>query len=342
MVLSAHLRLLACAALPSAARPLAAAGATGAAAALAAAASAATPARSHAAALASLLLPGPAGLHGAFRGLAGASLAQAKGKELNIDLDVEIKAATSEAQRNAKAARALLKSLPHPSVEPPPKPMSAYLHFVKEQHPAVSKSLAHVDKATRSTAVMKELSKRWEAVSDKDRQPFQKRADADAAAYKDAYEQYLQRLTPTDRVILREINRANEKLGRSTVKVPKDAAAPKRPSSGYILLSAEYFKMNDADRRRLIGNAAAGTFQEQARALGAYWRSMSDAEKQPYIQKYIKAKESYDAALEKYNARVGSEVDAAKSAVKNLAKAAKAHVAPKRAKKAGVSSKSKQ
>jgi hypothetical protein len=73
----------------------------------------------------------------------------------------------------------------------------------------------------------------------------------------------------------------------------KHPAAPKNPMSAYLFFVAE-------QRTQLSGTADSQRFSEVAKSLGRRWRSMSAAERAPYVElarhdkeRYLREKESF-------------------------------------------------
>ncbi|GAB2210441.1 hypothetical protein Droror1_Dr00015707 [Drosera rotundifolia] len=79
-------------------------------------------------------------------------------------------------------------------------------------------------------------------------------------------------------------------------KAAKDPNKPKRPPSAFFVFMEEFreeFKRKNPNNKG--GVAAMG------KAGGDRWRSLSDAEKAPYVQKAEKRKLDYEKAVKAYN-----------------------------------------
>merc|ERR1719348_2603873 len=76
------------------------------------------------------------------------------------------------------------------------------------------------------------------------------------------------------------------------VKV-KDANAPKRPSTAYFLW------MND-NRERVQKKNPEASMAEMSKILGDMWKTVGEAAKKKYQDKYEAAKKKYEKAMEKY------------------------------------------
>ncbi|KAH9793152.1 High mobility group B protein 3 [Citrus sinensis] len=80
-----------------------------------------------------------------------------------------------------------------------------------------------------------------------------------------------------------------EKAGKK-----KDSNAPKRPLSAYFIFMEDFrksFKESFPDNKSVAAMGKAG---------GEKWKSMSEAEKAPYVQKALNKKAEYELALEAY------------------------------------------
>merc|ERR1712013_923331 len=88
---------------------------------------------------------------------------------------------------------------------------------------------------------------------------------------------------------------ANAKAGKpfKATKKPKDEKAPKRPQSAYFLWTAS---------RRAAVKAANpdAKVTEIAILMGAEWKTLSEAEKKPFVAEAEKAKSTYTAAMATY------------------------------------------
>merc|ERR1711977_288331 len=99
----------------------------------------------------------------------------------------------------------------------------------------------------------------------------------------------------------------SEKRKAREGKRAKDPNAPKKPSGGgYGVYLAE-------NRAKIVKSLPAGSNQttDVAKAAGAQWKALSDAEKKPFNDKFLKRQEEYQAAFAEYkkNLPEGAEED---------------------------------
>ncbi|CAD5175888.1 unnamed protein product [Musa acuminata subsp. malaccensis] len=87
-------------------------------------------------------------------------------------------------------------------------------------------------------------------------------------------------------------------------KVGKDANKPKRPPSAFFVFMEEFrktFKEKHPDNKKVSVVSKAG---------GNNWKSMSEAEKAPYVDKAAKRKAEYEKSMVLYNKKQSEEVEA--------------------------------
>lgn len=87
---------------------------------------------------------------------------------------------------------------------------------------------------------------------------------------------------------------AKETKAKVTKKIAKDANKPKRPVSAYFVF-LETFRQEFKE-----ANPDAKGVTKLSKAAGAKWKSMTDQDKQCYIDEQKKRKESYDAEMADY------------------------------------------
>ncbi|XP_021735495.1 high mobility group B protein 7-like [Chenopodium quinoa] len=81
----------------------------------------------------------------------------------------------------------------------------------------------------------------------------------------------------------------------------KDPNMPKRPMSGYFVFMEEFRKVYKEEHPESKG------VKEVAKEAGAKWKSMTDEEKKPYLDKAAELKVEYEKAMEAYNADNNAE-----------------------------------
>lgn len=81
----------------------------------------------------------------------------------------------------------------------------------------------------------------------------------------------------------------------------KDPNMPKRPPTAFFLF------MDDFRKEYKESNPDSKNVSVVAKEGGEKWKSMTDEEKKPYVDKAAELKAEYDKAMETYNAENGEE-----------------------------------
>ncbi|THH01019.1 hypothetical protein EW026_g1596 [Hermanssonia centrifuga] len=159
---------------------------------------------------------------------------------------------------------------------PPKQPLTAYFIFLdKFRAGKLPSSLETAREATREAAAA------WHALSDQERKvnrplPFIDEYDALWAEYRKRRQTYLDTVSPAT---LAEVNRRRMKAGKRLVIVRRKKQSS-RP------LSAFFAFLRDFRADFNPSYSGTGTVQvESARAAGAKWRALSDAERAPYMER---------------------------------------------------------
>ncbi|XP_022772556.1 high mobility group B protein 2-like [Durio zibethinus] len=87
------------------------------------------------------------------------------------------------------------------------------------------------------------------------------------------------------------------KGGRKSTKAAKDPNKPKRPASAFFVFMEEFREQYKKDHPKNKSVAAVG------KAGGDKWKSMSETEKRPYVEKAEKRKAEYEKNMKAYNKR---------------------------------------
>ncbi|GLT26907.1 hypothetical protein SLA2020_019450 [Shorea laevis] len=87
-------------------------------------------------------------------------------------------------------------------------------------------------------------------------------------------------------------------VGKKPKKAAKDPNKPKRPASAFFVFMEEFRKQYKEDHPDNKSVSAVG------KAGGAKWKSMTAAEKAPYVEKSEKRKTEYTKDLQAYNMKL--------------------------------------
>ncbi|KAG7015852.1 hypothetical protein SDJN02_23490 [Cucurbita argyrosperma subsp. argyrosperma] len=85
---------------------------------------------------------------------------------------------------------------------------------------------------------------------------------------------------------------------KKSAKAAKDPNKPKRPASAFFVFMEEFRKQYKKEHPNNKSVAAVG------KAGGDKWKSLSEAEKAPYVSKAEKRKAEYTKTMQAYNKRI--------------------------------------
>ncbi|KAK8989106.1 hypothetical protein V6N11_030473 [Hibiscus sabdariffa] len=101
--------------------------------------------------------------------------------------------------------------------------------------------------------------------------------------------------TKSDRLSVNK--KSTAKAGKKSGKAAKDPNKPKRPASAFFVFMEEFRESYKKEHPKNKSVAAVG------KAGGDKWKSLSAAEKAPYIAKAEKRKAAYEKNMKAYNKR---------------------------------------
>ena len=128
-------------------------------------------------------------------------------------------------------------------------------------------------------------------------QPYKRRSQAMKEAREKEHHAYMRTLTPDD--IKREnmFRAAQRKAGKSRKSNIKDPNAPKKPLSAYFMF-LQRIRANPRLVADIFGDETETT--KQSVLAAAKWRSMTDAERQPFLAQAEQEKMEYESARRLY------------------------------------------
>lgn len=83
----------------------------------------------------------------------------------------------------------------------------------------------------------------------------------------------------------------------------KDPNAPKRPPTAFFIFLNEFREVFKRENPNVKGVTAVG------KAGGEKWKSMSEAEKQPFMTKAVQKKSEYDKTISAYNKKQDEDAE---------------------------------
>ncbi|KAF6762222.1 hypothetical protein DFP72DRAFT_599174 [Ephemerocybe angulata] len=185
--------------------------------------------------------------------------------------------------------------LPMKSVLKPPKlaPSAWQLYFtdwIQRQQRLGTRKLNVAQAA-------KEAGQEYASLSAAEKEPYKRRSQAAKETREREHEAYMRTLTPDD--IKREnvFRAAQRKAGKSRKGNIKDPNAPKKPLSAYFMF-LQRIRADAKLVRDIFGDETETT--KQSVLAAAKWRSMTDAERQPFLAQAEQEKMEYEAARRLY------------------------------------------
>lgn len=180
------------------------------------------------------------------------------------------KAVPATDEKTAPAPLAQKKRKKDPNA--PKGAKSSYICFGEEERAKVIKENPNLS----ATEIMVELGKRWKALSDKEKKPYEKQAEKDRERFNEAMKSY----EPPE----------SEDDGKQEKRRKKDPNAPKNAKSAYIFFGVE--------KRSTLPKETSP--KDVMSKLGQMWSAMSAAEKKPYEDMSKKDKERYEKEMATY------------------------------------------
>lgn len=165
----------------------------------------------------------------------------------------------------------------------PKKPLTPYFRFMKELRPKLIAS----NPGMSLTDVVKEVSKKWEYAEVSLKQRLQEEYKKEQKDYIEKRTKYEAKITDEQRLQIKELKqqKLEAKERRMMRKRIKQLDRPKKPASGFLrFIAKERIRTPQTDKQ---------TFREWQRAATTKWSSLSEGEKNIYLQEARKELETY-------------------------------------------------
>ncbi|KAF9534676.1 hypothetical protein CPB83DRAFT_755606 [Crepidotus variabilis] len=143
----------------------------------------------------------------------------------------------------------------------------------------------------------KEAGQEYALLSTAEKEPYKRRSQAMKEAREKEHEAYMRSLTPEDIKRENTFRAAQRKAGKSRKSNIKDPNAPKKPLSAYFMF-LQQIRANPRLVAEIFGDETETT--KQSVLAAAKWRSMTDAERQPFLAQAEQEKMEYEAARRLY------------------------------------------
>ncbi|KAF5363465.1 hypothetical protein D9756_000179 [Leucocoprinus leucothites] len=143
----------------------------------------------------------------------------------------------------------------------------------------------------------KEAGQEYASLSPEEKEPYKRRSQAAKEARERELNAYMRTLTPEDIKRENAYRAAQRKAGKSRKSNIKDPNAPKKPLSAYFMF-LQRIRANPKLVQEIFGYETETT--KQSVLAAAKWRSMTDAERQPFLAQAEQEKMEYEAARRLY------------------------------------------
>uniref|UniRef100_A0A672K5N9 Transcription factor A, mitochondrial n=1 Tax=Sinocyclocheilus grahami TaxID=75366 RepID=A0A672K5N9_SINGR len=123
---------------------------------------------------------------------------------------------------------------------PPKRPLTAYMTYVKEMHPTISRQ----NPGVKNVDIVRKLAQQWKMLAPEQKQPFQDASLTSKEQYKLAVEKYKAQLTPAQTAAL-AIEKQQKVAKRNAIRRKKELNSlgkPKRPRSVFNIFMSEHFE----------------------------------------------------------------------------------------------------
>jgi len=162
----------------------------------------------------------------------------------------------------------------------PKRPLTGYMRYIGTIRDEVRK-----ETGLNGIKVTPHLSKRWNALTDEEKMPFNAEFKVEMAEHRNKVEEYRK----TDLYA----EHLTKKKTKKFKKKPKDKNAPKKPQTAYFVMCNE-------KRNEIKASLEKPTMAAVSKKMGEMWKTLSDEQRQYYIQKNLEQKERYAEEFAKY------------------------------------------
>ena len=182
----------------------------------------------------------------------------------------------------------------------PKKALTAFIFFSNDKRAEVTAELKAANPDIKGVAeVGKKLGEMWKLLSDDDKEPYNKQAEADKERYAKEMENY----TPPEDDAEEEPPAKKGKAG--VKKAKKDPNAPKKNLTAFFFFSSA--KRAEVTAELKAVNPDMKGVAEVGKKLGEMWKALSDAEKEPYNAQAVADKERYETEMAAYKVKLEAE-----------------------------------
>ncbi|KAK2466040.1 hypothetical protein APHAL10511_001682 [Amanita phalloides] len=210
------------------------------------------------------------------------------------DATVRKKRRSPPGEENAPAEKEKNDIPLKPVLKPPKLAPSAWQLYFTDW---IQKQQASGTRKLNVAQAAKEAGQEYANLSPEEKEPYKRRSQAMKEARERELNAYMRSLTPEDIKRENAFRAAQRKAGKSRKGNIKDPNAPKKPLSAYFMF-LQRIRANPRLVRDVFGDETETT--KQSVLAAAKWRSMTDAERQPFLAQAEQEKMEYESARKLY------------------------------------------
>jgi len=185
-----------------------------------------------------------------------------------------------------------------PLLEIPKKPNTPWVNFFKDNLPEYRKK----NPGAKVSDLMPKISEEWKNLPAQKKDPMVAQYEAEKVKYQKLMDKVPEEVKEKAKAEKRQKKAIAS--GRSAAAELKDMleslGKPKRPLSGYMLFSKDR-------RARMTASESQKSPPDLIKMFAAEWKGLSEAQKQPYLDKYEKLKAEHDRVMEKWTEKMSRE-----------------------------------
>ena len=186
-------------------------------------------------------------------------------------------------------------------LKPPKQSPSAWQIFFSEELQKIKATSP--EERLNVAHIAKDAGQRYADLPEWKRQEYQQRSQEAKEQYEKELAEWRSKLTPDDIKQENLFRSAQRKMGKSRRGNLKDPNAPKKPLSAYFLF-LRTIRMDPVLCQEVLEGEHETT--KQSVLAAAKWRTMSDTEKQPFLEQAERDKTEYERLRREYEASHGA------------------------------------
>lgn len=206
----------------------------------------------------------------------------------------EIKKADKSLKRKGNKSSGNVAKKMKVDPDAPKKPVGgAYGRFLAQHRAEFQKEC----EGKPASAVSKVAGDKWKAMTEEEKKPFQEEFEKAMATYREAMKSYTPPEQPADASKPR-LSKLAKKSGsgkRKGGKAQKDPAAPKKPVGG------AYGRFVAQHRAEFQKQCEGKPVSAVSKLAGDKWKALTEEEKKPYQEEYVKEVAAYKEAMKNYS-----------------------------------------